>query len=405
MEKHIGVATPIWVLAMDQLSVTTARAAEIVGIGYEGLRSQLKRGLLKNVGTLAPFYSPDAEADTLYAKRWKWSKFGLSDLCLMRLAKILMDAGCSFEVANDISSTEELWHWFSHAKHGHELFLTVLPDRNSYCLYGPAEYPLITKDHLGYDHAVILVSLSGIHNEVSIAAAAPEDFDAVDRADLEALYTLLAKDEGIEIANLLARLADLFERPRDKEMSILLAERRPPWKVLADEVLPVADFLRARGEIAGRIRFPQNDTAYDAWITLDGIEWCGIEVTGALSRAQVSLAQSQRDEPVKAGFLGLPDDARASTYANALKRPRVMHSRRGVEMQVEAGLKAALANKNRSQKYDGGVLLIAVPLMRLPNDNWDQMAENLRGDADQMPFDEIYAIDDRKDPPRILKLK
>lgn len=393
---------------MERPSVTTARAAEIIGIGYEGLRSQLKRGLLKNVGTLPPFYGPDAKAETLYAKRWRWSKFSVPDLCLMRVAKVLMDAGCSFDVANDIASTEELWQWFSRAEVGDGLFLTVLPDQNSYCLYRSADYHLIAEDHAGYDQGVILVSLGAIYQEVSAAAVEPEqeeNSDTIDRAEIEALYALLAQDEGIEIADLLARLDDLFERPRDKEMSDLLAERRTPWKVLTDEVLPIAAFLRARGETTGRIRFPQNDTAYDAWIGSAHGDWRGIEVTCALSRAQVALAAAQRNEKVKAGFLGLADNADSKIYAAALKRPRVMHSRRGVEMQVEAGLRAALANKNKQGKYSGGTLLIAVPLMRLHDDNWDCVAESLHASAETLPFDEIYAIDDRKEQPRILRLK
>lgn len=393
---------------MEPLHVTTARAAEIVGIGYEGLRSQLKRGLLKNVGTLAPFYGPKAEAKALYAKRWTWSKFSVPDLCLMRLAKILMDAGCSFEVANDIASSEELWRWFAHAEIGDELFLTVLPDANSFCLYRPDEYPLITQDHARYEHAIILVSLAAIYADVSVAAAAPDDVaatDTVDAAVIEALCALLAQEEGIEIADLLARLEDLFERPRDKALSDLLAERRKPWKVLADEVLPVADFLRMRGETDGRIRFPRDDSPYDARIHLGDGQWRRIEVTGALSRAHIMLAGAERDKPVKAGFLGLPDQAPPEAYAAALKRPRVMHSRRGVEMQVEAGLRAALAKKDEPGKYDGGTLLISVPLMRLPDDRWDEMAEGLASEAADLPFDEIYAIDDRKVPPRILKLK
>jgi hypothetical protein len=393
---------------MEYPSVTTARAAEIVGIGYEGLRSQLKRGLLKNVGTLVPFYGPDTEAEVLYAKRWRWSKFGVPDLCLMRVAKVLMDAGCSFDVANDIASTEDLWRWFSRAEAGDGLFLTVLPDQNSYCLYEAADYHLIVEDHVGYDQGVILVSLSAIHQEVSAAAIQPEQAeksDAVDRAVIEALYALLAQEEGIEVADLLTRLDDLFERPRDKAMSDLLAERRPPWKVLVDEVLPIAAFLRARGETSGRIRFPQDDTAYDAWIESVHGDWRGIEVTGALSRAQIALAGAQRDEKIKAGFLGLADTADSKTYAAALNRPRVMHSRRGVEMQVEAGLRAALAKKNKPGKYSAGTLLIAIPLMRLQDDNWDQVAESLRESAEALPFNEIYAIDDRKEPPRILRLK
>lgn len=393
---------------MESLHVTTARAAEIVGIGYEGLRSQLKRGLLGNVGTLAPLYGPHAEAEALHAKRWKWSKFNVPDLCLMRLAKILMDAGCSFDVANDIASDDGLWRWFAHAEADDAMYLTVVPDLFSYCLYRPDEYPLITSDHAGYDRAVILVSLGAIHADVSAAAAAADDAvatDAIDDAVLEALYALLAAEEGIEIADLLARIEDLFERPRDKAMSDLLAERRKPWKTLVDEILPVAKFLHARGATKGHIRFPQDDTAYDARVRVGAGEWQGVEVTGALSRAHVLLAEAERGKGVRAGFLGLSDDASKAAYASALNRPRVMHSRRGVEMQVEAGLRSALAKKDKPDRYRGGTLLIVVPLMRLPDDDWNGVAEALAPEAASLPFDEIYAIDDRKDPPRILRLK
>jgi len=393
---------------MDRPSVTTARAAEIVGIGYEGLRSQLKRGLLKNVGTLPPFSAPDTPAEELYAKRWRWSKFGVPDLCLMRVAKVLTDAGCSFEMANDIASRDELWRWFSQCDGSRALFLTVLPDVQSFCLYGPDDYDMIAKDHAGYNKGIIVMSLGAIHEEVVKAAAEPDDdgaLEVIDGAAVERLCASLREGEGIAITDLIARLDDLFECPRDEVMAALLAERRPPWKVLTDEVLPIVDFLRARGETAGRIRFPQDNTPYDAWISIDGGTLRGIEVTGALSRAQVALAEAERGKKVKAGFLGLADDADSKVYARAVERPRVMHSRRGVEMQIAAGLQASLAKKNKPEKYSGGTLLIAVPLMRLQDDHWDQIAMGLHEAAAALPFEEIYAIDDRKEPPRILKLK
>lgn len=393
---------------MDRLYVTTARAAEIVGIGYEGLRSQLKRGLLKNVGTLPPFYGADASAEEYYAKRWRWSKFGISDLCLMRVAKILMDAGCAFEMANDIASSEELWRWFCHADRDSELYLAVLPAAHSYCLYGPRDYDLITQDFVGYNQGIILLSLGGIFGEVAKAAEEPDNVaedGPVDRATIEALCAWLTAEDGVEISALIQRVDALLDRPRDEQMSALLAERRPPWKVLADEVLPILAFLRAKKQTSGRIRFPQDDTAYDAWVRTDGDEWRGIEATGALSRAEIALARAERGKRVKAGFLGLPDDAKSDRYAAALRRPRVMHSRHGVEMQVEAGLQASLAKKNKPGKYDGGTLLITIPLMRLPDDNWDAMAEKLGAVAEVLPFDEIHAMDHRKTPPRILTLK
>lgn len=89
-------------------TVTTARAAEIISIGYEGLRSYLKRGLLGSSGVLAPFVHRDSPAPDLSAVRAKWKRFGFVDLCLMRLAKQLIDLGLSFDQANNIVSREDI---------------------------------------------------------------------------------------------------------------------------------------------------------------------------------------------------------------------------------------------------------------------------------------------------------
>ncbi len=94
-------------------TVTTARAAEIVIIGYEGLRSYLKRGLLGSSGMLAPFVHRDAPAPDLSRVRAKWKRFGLVDLCLIRLAKQLIDLGLSFDQANGIASREDVRRIFS----------------------------------------------------------------------------------------------------------------------------------------------------------------------------------------------------------------------------------------------------------------------------------------------------
>ena len=89
-------------------TVTTAKAAEIVSIGYEGLRSYLKRGLLGSSGLLAPFVRRDSPAPDLSRVRAKWKRFGLVDLCLMRLAKQLIHLGLSFEQANGIASRDDV---------------------------------------------------------------------------------------------------------------------------------------------------------------------------------------------------------------------------------------------------------------------------------------------------------
>jgi len=89
-------------------TVTTSRAASIVGIGYEGLRTYLKRGLLGSSGVMPPFVGKDAPAPDMSVVRATWKRFGFTDLCLMHLAKQLIDLGLSFDQANSLVSNEHM---------------------------------------------------------------------------------------------------------------------------------------------------------------------------------------------------------------------------------------------------------------------------------------------------------
>lgn len=89
----------------------TGQAAEIAGLSYEGFRSWLKRGLLKNTGpTLAKFYAAQALAEVSDSKRWQWSEFGFADLCGFRLMRVLLDAGLSWKAACEIVSHRRTWY-------------------------------------------------------------------------------------------------------------------------------------------------------------------------------------------------------------------------------------------------------------------------------------------------------
>jgi len=107
--------------------VTTATAAQIVGIGYEGLRSYLKRGLLGSSDLLPPFVGRDTPAPDQSNVRAKWRRFGVVDLCLMRLAKLLMDAGLDFAAANTIASNADVRRLFQGGRPSKELILTWRP--------------------------------------------------------------------------------------------------------------------------------------------------------------------------------------------------------------------------------------------------------------------------------------
>lgn len=118
------------------LTVKTAQAAEIAGVGYEGFRSWLKRGLLKETGTLPKFYAAHVPAEIADAKRWRWSAFGFADLCSFRLTKLMLDAGLPWDTANAVAGDEALWR-SHHSGASHPRYVAVFPNSNQYTLYSP----------------------------------------------------------------------------------------------------------------------------------------------------------------------------------------------------------------------------------------------------------------------------
>jgi len=127
------------VLSFDLPRVSSARAAEIVDIGYEGFRSYLKRGLLGRVGMLPGFHRAGVDTHDDPAPRSKWMTFGFSDLCLMRIAKLLMDAGFSFKSANSVVSQHELWSRMAHDEAPVDRLLLLWPPYGDHILFDPGD--------------------------------------------------------------------------------------------------------------------------------------------------------------------------------------------------------------------------------------------------------------------------
>lgn len=124
-------------LSFDLPRVSSARAAEIVDVGYEGFRSYLKRGLLGRVGMLPGFHRAGADTHDDPTPRNKWMTFGFSDLCLMRIAKLLMDAGFSFNSANSVVSQHELWSRMAHDEVPVDRYLLLWPPYGDHILFDP----------------------------------------------------------------------------------------------------------------------------------------------------------------------------------------------------------------------------------------------------------------------------
>lgn len=124
-------------------TVTTAKAAEIIGIGYEGLRSYLKRGLLGSSGVLPPLVSGISPAPDLTSIRSTWKRFGFTDLCLMRLAKQLIDLGLNFDQANSLVSREDLRPLFREQAEVTRAILICWPPHYDFMLFAHDELHLL----------------------------------------------------------------------------------------------------------------------------------------------------------------------------------------------------------------------------------------------------------------------
>lgn len=158
-------------MLIDLPQVTTARAAHIVGIGYEGLRNYLKAGLLGRVGMLAPFYAADAEAKFDPAPRARWTRFGYADLCLMRTFKLLLDHGFSFKTADSIvtaAGRESLWSLLAHDTEPTTRFLLAWAPYGDNVIYDAASLHHLPNDllRLGSEHPYTLVDLKAVQAHV-----------------------------------------------------------------------------------------------------------------------------------------------------------------------------------------------------------------------------------------------
>lgn len=157
---------------MSHPTVTTARAAEIVGVGYEGLRSYLKRGLGGRAGMLPGFHVPGADTHDDPMPRAKWKRFSVPDLCLFRMAKLLMDAGFTFESANSVVSRQDRWSAFAHDRKPVPRMMAIWPPYGDHIIYEPDQMDLLKKALEEAPEIVTLINLGEVHAHVLAALEA-----------------------------------------------------------------------------------------------------------------------------------------------------------------------------------------------------------------------------------------
>lgn len=163
--------------SLDHPSVTSAGAAEIVGLGYEGFRSYLKRGLLGRTGMLPGFHVPGADTSDDPAPRAGWKRFGATDLCLMRVAKILMDHGFSFTQASGVVSRQKLWSDIQHSQGVVDRYLMVWPPYADHIFYEPSELHHLPRDleALSAEGPVTIINIGDVQRYVAEQLLAVKD--------------------------------------------------------------------------------------------------------------------------------------------------------------------------------------------------------------------------------------
>lgn len=197
------------------LKLKTAQAADVAGVGYEGFRTWLKRGLLKDTGILPKFYASDVPAEIADAKRWRWTAFGYSDLCSFRLAKILLDSGLAWETVNPIVSDRTLWK--SHQSDDQAIqYLAIINQGAEYFLCD--RKTLATQFSAGTigDPIMTIIDLDHLHKNVVLRSRA---------AALRAVATELN-----QTSHIFARSGSNLLPPQDA------AERKDTIEQLAGEV-------------------------------------------------------------------------------------------------------------------------------------------------------------------------
>ncbi len=101
--------------------------------------------------------------------------FGFADLCLMRIAKLLMDAGFSFESANAVVSQDQIWTRMAHDNVPVDRFLLIWPPYGDHILFDPQElHHLFDRVQEASAHGVINLLNLGDMQRYVLGKLAPE---------------------------------------------------------------------------------------------------------------------------------------------------------------------------------------------------------------------------------------
>lgn len=207
---------------------------------------------------------------------------------------------------------------------------------------------------------------------------------------LQSLYDNIRAEDGFDLADLTARLDDLFDQGLGKTDLARFREGDKPWKPLREEVSPIVRVLTLRGH-QGRIRFPLSDAPRDAEFMLAGSDhWVPIEATGALSRSRYDVGKQLR-AGLAPGFRAIPNERPQAEFDAARERSRVTFTPTEIAKGFVEGVAAAMARKN-NLKYAGHALVIVAAVESLPAHLRDGILEASADLAAVLPFDQVFLI-------------
>ena len=99
--------------------------------------------------------------------------FGFADLCLGRIAKILMDHGFKYAVANAAVSNQKIWSAMQHDEEPTERYMLMWPPFGDHIFYEPHQIHLLPKDLASAtknrDGFYVLINLADIQRYVADA--------------------------------------------------------------------------------------------------------------------------------------------------------------------------------------------------------------------------------------------
>lgn len=224
-----------------------------------------------------------------------------------------------------------------------------------------------------------------------------------DKDSLSILYGRISAADGVTVVELKTLISEMVAGSISEPDLNAYRQGRPPWKKLHDEVVPVMQFLSARYPGVARVRFPLDDQAPDAWLTIDGQTPVGIEVTGALSRSRVEVSKNMAAKGIVPGFIGLQDNATIAEFEAAKQRGRVAHSAAAVNDALEAGIRKQLESKNQT-KYEGFILIVTANLQSSPSRTEADWNARLVDQAAGLPFSQVFLVDGTSGK-RVFQLK